>query len=145
MLRPSQNLSSRSNHLSKGFTLRLRQVMGVCFISYFFIGLSACSPAKDPAAILLNAQTAQPEDEHLAEIYQRSCKTCHTLAETTAPLVGDGEAWAPRIDKGMGVLVDHVINGFGGMPPYGLCMDCEVHEFEQLIDFMAKDTSSHPL
>jgi cytochrome c5 len=30
-----------------------------------------------------------------------------------------------------------VINGFGGMPPLGMCMDCSAEEFEALIVFMA--------
>jgi cytochrome c5 len=40
--------------------------------------------------------------------------------------------------KGMNTLVDNVINGFGGMPPFGLCMDCEPAQFEELILFMAE-------
>jgi cytochrome c5 len=40
-----------------------------------------------------------------------------------APKLGDAEAWKPRIDKGMEVLVEHAITGFQGesgvMPPKG--------------------------
>ena len=57
---------------------------------------------------------------------------------TGAPLTGDTRAWAERMDKGMGVLVDNVVNGFGGMPPFGLCMDCDADQFEALIVFMAE-------
>jgi cytochrome c5 len=39
--------------------------------------------------------------------------------------------------KGMDVLVNSVVNGFGGMPPFGLCMDCDERQFEALIQFMA--------
>ena len=39
--------------------------------------------------------------------------------------------------KGMDVLVDNVVNGFGGMPPFGLCMDCDAAQFDALIRFMA--------
>ena len=42
-----------------------------------------------------------------------------------------------RMQKGMDVLVNNVISGIGGMPPYGLCMDCSADEFEALIEFMA--------
>jgi cytochrome c5 len=41
------------------------------------------------------------------------------------------------MDKGMNVLVDNVINGYGGMPPLGLCMECDADQFEALIRFMA--------
>ena len=42
------------------------------------------------------------------------------------------------MDKGINVLLDNVINGYGGMPPFGLCMDCDAAQFEGLIRFMAK-------
>ena len=38
----------------------------------------------------------------------------------------------------MNVLLDNVINGYGGMPPFGLCMDCDAAQFEALIRFMAE-------
>ena len=43
------------------------------------------------------------------------------------------------MEKGMNTLVDNVVNGFGGMPPFGLCMDCSAEEFEALILFMAAE------
>ena len=78
-----------------------------------------------------------PADAALAEIYSRSCRSCHTVAATGAPLTGDKAAWAGRMDKGINTLVDNVVNGFGGMPPFGLCMDCDAQQFEALILFMA--------
>jgi len=88
-------------------------------------------PAAEAASRLL-----QPQDAALAAIYQRSCASCHTVAATGAPLTGDTAAWAPRMAKGMAVLVDNVVNGYAGMPPFGLCMDCDVAQFEALIQFM---------
>ena len=60
------------------------------------------------------------------------------MAATGAPLTGDEKAWMLRYEKGMPLLVDNVINGFGGMPALGLCMDCSADEFEALIAFMAE-------
>jgi cytochrome c5 len=37
----------------------------------------------------------------------------------------------------MDAMVGSVVNGFGGMPPFGLCMDCSAEQFEALIQFMA--------
>jgi cytochrome c5 len=85
-----------------------------------------------------DSQQLQPQDTALAAIYDRSCRSCHTIAATGAPLTGDSQAWALRLDKGMDTLVDNVVNGFGGMPPFGMCMDCGVEEFEGLIRFMAQ-------
>jgi cytochrome c5 len=79
-----------------------------------------------------------PADKALADIYQRSCRSCHTIAATGAPLTGDAGAWAARMDRGMDAMVDSVINGSGGMPPLGLCMDCTAEQFEALIRFMAE-------
>jgi len=101
--------------------------------------LSACDVAPDTSVLENNAKAATPADAQLATIYQRSCYACHTVAATKAPLTGDMNAWQPRLDKGMDTLLNSVINGFGGMPPFGMCMDCEVEDFEKLIEFMAKD------
>ena len=90
-----------------------------------------------PVAAQAHSRTLQPQDEAVAAIYQRSCASCHTVAATGAPLTGDLPAWTPRMAKGMETLVDNVVNGFGGMPPFGLCMDCDVAQFEALINFMA--------
>ena len=78
-----------------------------------------------------------PEDAALAEVYNRSCRSCHTIAATGAPLTGDNAAWAPRMNKGINVLVDNVVSGYGGMPPFGLCMDCDADQLEALTLFMA--------
>jgi cytochrome c5 len=83
------------------------------------------------------SRTLRPADSGLADIYDRSCRSCHTVAATGAPLTGDRAAWEQRMAKGMDTLVDNVVNGYGGMPPYGLCMDCDAGQFEALVDFMA--------
>jgi cytochrome c5 len=110
-----------------------------------FVAAAAClavlcgcgdGPSPPPAAEAAS-RALQPGDPALAAIYRRSCASCHTVAATGAPLSGDSAAWAPRLAKGMDTLVDNVVNGFGGMPPFGLCMDCDVAQFEALINFMA--------
>ena len=92
------------------------------------------TPSTNGEAQSRQWRPAQPE---IAALYERSCRNCHTIAASGAPLTGDKAAWAPRMDKGMGVLLDSVINGSGGMPPFGLCMDCSAEQFEALILFMA--------
>lgn len=78
-----------------------------------------------------------PEQPAIKKIYNRSCRNCHTIAATGAPLTGDAASWALLMDKGMDTLLNNVIDGFGGMPPFGMCRDCEVEQFEALITFMA--------
>lgn len=84
------------------------------------------------------SRNLKPADAELASIYNRSCRSCHTVAGTGSPLTGDAAAWAPRMEKGINTLLDNVINGYGGMPPFGLCMDCDADQFEALILFMAE-------
>jgi len=110
---------------------------------YLLLALSAvlcgCGEQSQDSGSITEAASRQmsARDPAIAAIYDRSCRSCHTIAATGAPLTGDRAAWAPRLDKGMPTLVDNVINGFGGMPPLGLCMDCDADQFEALILFMA--------
>ncbi len=54
-----------------------------------------------------------------------------------APKTGDAEAWKPRLDKGMDVIVASVTNGLNAMPPKGMCMDCSEEDYSALIKYMA--------
>jgi len=103
------------------------------------VALVGCEDSPSVASPRIEAQSLKqvPQEPEIAAIYQRSCRSCHTIAATGAPLTGDSSAWAPRMEKGMSVMVESVINGFGGMPPFGLCMDCNAQQFEALIRFMA--------
>lgn len=101
--------------------------------------IAGCSPSgPSEQAIRDYAETARPQDPELSGIYQRSCMACHSRGTSDAPLTGDSEAWNRRLEKGMQRLVDNVVSGMGGMPPYGLCMDCDTAEFQALIEFMAR-------
>ena len=111
--------------------------LGLC-ISVVVTGCGSDIPERDEASILQNAKALVPADEKIAEVYGRSCISCHAVADTVAPLTGDRQSWAPRMAQGMDTLVDHVIDGYGGMPPLGLCMECEPEQFQALIEFMAQ-------
>ena len=105
-------------------------------LALLVLALSACAQRNEGISEA-DSKLLRPADAELSAIYDRSCRSCHTLASTGSPLTGDSAAWAPRLDKGMEQLLDNVINGFGGMPPLGLCMDCNAEQFEALINFMA--------
>jgi cytochrome c5 len=92
---------------------------------------------EERAVIIAQAEELMPEDAELAEIYEYSCYSCHANPQTGAPLTGDVAAWAPRLEKGMDVMMDSTINGFEGMPPLGMCMDCSEDQFVALIEFMS--------
>lgn len=106
-----------------------------------FIALLLSGCGEPPNGGSLEMQMASralvPQDPQIAAIYARSCANCHTVAATRAPLTGDAAAWAPRMAKGMDAMVASVVNGFGGMPPFGMCMDCSPEQFAALTQFMA--------
>lgn len=118
--------------------MKLHQRLPGAVAATIAIALTACNGDHSPSvAVQAHAANRSPASPELAAVYQRSCQTCHARGTSDAPLTGHGEAWQPRLDKGMSALVDNVVSGMGGMPPYGLCMDCNAEQFRQLIRFMA--------
>ncbi|MGR6738246.1 MULTISPECIES: c-type cytochrome [Pseudomonas] len=97
--------------------------------------LVACGDQSAPPSAAAVQQL--PDDSVLARIYDSSCKLCHTNPASGAPLTGDVQAWRPRIAQGADTLLDHSINGYNGMPPMGLCMQCSEAQFLALIRFMS--------
>lgn len=101
--------------------------------------ISACDSHSDRSLLAQQPKQYSPQDPHLKQIYQSSCKNCHTLKDTGAPLTGDTATWHELLDRyGKDVLLQNIINGKGGMPPFGLCMECQEQDFVALIDFMAQ-------
>lgn len=70
------------------------------------------------------------------EIVNTKCNVCHASGAGGAPKVGSVDDWAPRVAKGVDVLYGSVVNGFQGMPPKGLCMDCSPEEIHAAVDHM---------
>lgn len=98
------------------------------------LALAACQPKP-----LTPAESAAlvPRDARLAQLYAGSCKACHTVPETRAPLTGDRTQWDPRWAKGEDALLGEVQVGFGSMPAGGACADCSDQDRAALIRFMA--------
>ncbi len=101
--------------------------------------LAACGPAE-PQPVPLTAQQSaalSPKDPRLAELYAGSCKACHTVQDSLAPLAGDRTRWNPRWEQGEAALLAATIQGKGGMPAGGQCFQCKPDDFKALIRFMA--------
>jgi cytochrome c5 len=98
------------------------------------LSLAACAPKAAPPA---DPASLAPADPRLAQLYADSCKACHTVADSGAPLVHDRAAWAPRWRQGEGVLLDHVVQGYKAMPALGQCAACTADDFKALTRFMA--------
>ncbi len=85
--------------------------------------------------------TRSPEIERIGEeIFRTFCKSCHTSRIIKAPNIGDREAWKERIDQGSDILLEHVINGYRGMPSRGTCSNCSVEELKKTIKYIVKES-----
>ncbi len=103
--------------------------------------LTSCG--ADEAAVVSPAPAAvmgpsDPASAQLADLYNRSCRSCHAQGTATAPKTGDFSDWQPRLAQGMDSLLEHTINGYQGMPPMGMCFDCDEEDFLDLIVFMSR-------
>ena len=83
------------------------------------------------------AAYAQAADDAVIARYSKSCAVCHTSGVANAPKTGNADDWAPRLAKGMDVLVKSAENGLNAMPPKALCMDCSADDYKALIEYMA--------
>lgn len=75
-----------------------------------------------------------------SEVYNAVCMACHTTGAAGAPVIGNTEQWAPRIDKGMDTLISHAINGFNAMPAKGGCASCSDEEIVASIEYMIEQS-----
>jgi cytochrome c5 len=92
-------------------------------------------PAEEPVA----EAPAAPAGGDVAagkQVYDRFCVACHATGAAGAPMLGQGDAWAPRIDKGMDTMVQNTITGIGAMPPRGTCFQCSDEELANAVAFM---------
>lgn len=113
-------------------------------VSVLFISLAACGPNPNSASD--NSSTANaapssrsrmPADPALKSLYIQSCYGCHSAGVANAPRSGNDADWAPRLQKGMDVLLHNTINGISSMPPKGMCIGCSDEDFTQLILFLS--------
>lgn len=111
--------------------LKMRPTLLLLFLAF----LIACSDEGQPARQADEATTAG--NPRVVELYNRSCRSCHAQGAGRAPRTGDRSAWAPRLQKGTSVLLTHTIEGFNGMPPMGMCFDCNEDDFTALIFYMS--------
>jgi len=90
------------------------------------------------------ATAAEPEPVAAAmsgpQVYNSACLACHGAGVGGAPILGDPEAWAPRIAQGIETLTSHAINGYQGqagyMPPKGGRMDLSDEEVAAAVEYM---------
>ena len=77
------------------------------------------------------------------QVYNAACLACHGSGIGGAPILGDKDAWAPRIAQGDDVLKSHAIDGFtnvGFMPPKGGRVDLSDQEIYDALDYMVGES-----
>lgn len=99
--------------------------------------LAACQAEAPPPLTPEESAALRPAEARIAGLYEQSCKSCHTVADTGAPLTGDRGKWDPRWAKGEAELLNNTIRGVGGMPAGGQCFGCSPDDYRALIRFMA--------
>lgn len=101
--------------------------------------LAGCQSEPSPAKPLTPEQSAalKPVDARIAGLYDQACRSCHTVADTGAPLTGDRSLWDARWAKGEASLLNSTIRGLNGMPAGGQCFACSPDDYKALIRFMA--------
>ncbi len=70
------------------------------------------------------------------QVYNQFCFACHDTGVSESPLLGDAQAWAPRIAKGVDTLWESTTNGLGLMPMRGTCMNCSDDELREAMDYV---------
>uniref|UniRef100_UPI0040479187 c-type cytochrome n=1 Tax=Aliarcobacter sp. TaxID=2321116 RepID=UPI0040479187 len=68
--------------------------------------------------------------------YETSCSACHGNPAIGAPVLGDKDAWAEVMTKGLDKVYHNGINGINSMPPKGGNMDLTDEQVKEVIDYM---------
>lgn len=85
--------------------------------------------------------TASEDGVDVEALYNQTCANCHDAGVAEAPVLGDAEAWAPRIEKGMETLYESAIDGMPpAMPAKGTCFDCSEEDLKALVDYMVEES-----
>jgi len=88
--------------------------------------------------------TTQASAADGAKVWNSACFACHKTGVAGAPKMGDKEAWAPRIEKGMDTLHQHALKGFqgdsGNMPPKGGYGHLSDEEVIAAVDYMVSES-----
>jgi cytochrome c5 len=98
---------------------------------------------KMAMASLLVAGSSQLSAGETEDLYKSKCATCHTAGVAGAPIFGNKEQWAPRIAKGMEVLMDTALNGSKTNPammPKGGFADLTDGQIKALVEHMVNNS-----
>ena len=87
---------------------------------------------------------AAPAERSGEEIVKAQCVKCHETGEGGAPKIGDKQAWAPRISRGVDVVTKSAIKGHGNMPARGGMADLTDAELTKAFLYMFNQSGAAP-
>ena len=99
--------------------------------------LAACGSGQDSKPAAAAAAPPPAASPAIQKIYATTCSNCHGKPGTGAPQTGDIQGWAPRVAQGREIVLTHIINGYKGMPPMGMCMQCSEDDFVAVAEYMS--------
>ena len=68
--------------------------------------------------------------------YKSTCAVCHETGVAGAPKFRNAADWKSRTGVGIDGMLKIAIQGKGGMPPRGTCMQCSDEELKATIEYM---------
>jgi len=72
-------------------------------------------------------------------LYVLACGGCHDPGVSAAQDLGDFAAWEPIMRQTPAVTREHVIFGYGDMPPWGFCNSCPIQDVYNAIGYMFEE------
>jgi len=97
--------------------------------------------AVAPATAAPAAEAAPTTADAGKATYDTACFACHGTGAAGAPILGNKEAWASRVSKGVDTLYSHAINGFNAMPPKGGSTSLSDEQVKAVVDYMVGQSS----
>ncbi|MEM9157856.1 MAG: c-type cytochrome [Verrucomicrobiota bacterium] len=116
--------------------------LGVFAILILLAACSESSPPAEPAQTdPLSVELSEPDLIAGKDVWMGRCQVCHHTGLTGAPIIGQKDAWAPRIAQGLETLYEHALNGFVGptytsMPPKGGFPELTDDQVKSAVRFM---------
>jgi cytochrome c5 len=124
---------------------RLKSIETVSLVGEPLPSMAAAPKAKvkesTPAPVATKAPAAKSETAAVSgeQLYKAKCVACHASGVAGAPVFGNKEQWAPRIAKGMDVLMETALNGSKANPamlPKGGATDLTDAQVKSIVEYM---------
>lgn len=101
------------------------------------INIDLTANSNQPMSVVRSLPTAENKvpQSFGQKVYEESCATCHGNPALGAPVLGNKEAWAKVVSKGVEKVYHNGINGINSMPPKG-GTDLNDEQIKEVIDYM---------